>query len=227
MVRNARQVRQHQLAFRNWGGARRGAGRKPSGDRPRVSHSARPALAARHPVHVTVRAKAGLPSLRRDASRRALERVIACASDRLGARVVHYSIQSNHVHFVIEAASRVALSRAMLGLQVRLARALNELWRRAGAVLADRYHARILSTPREVRNALVYVLHNARHHGLRVVGVDPFSSGAWFDGWRELAARATRASPCATAATWLLSVGWCRAGYIGVAESPVIVARRV
>jgi hypothetical protein len=86
-------------------------------------------------------------------------------------------------------------------------------------VLADRYHARVLRTPRDVRNALVYVLHNARHHGLQFVGVDPYSSGAWFDGWRERIAAAVRASPCAGAATWLLSAGWCRHGRIGVDEA--------
>jgi hypothetical protein len=71
----------------------------------------------------------------------------------------------------------------MQGLKVRIAKALNKFWKRRGTVFSDRYHARILRTPREVRRALLYVLQNARRHGMRLLGVDPCSSGAWFDGW--------------------------------------------
>jgi REP element-mobilizing transposase RayT len=218
------------LGFTSWGGARRGAGRKPKGERASVSHVARPALAARHPVHVTLRLRAGFPNLRRDPARRAIERVIACAADHLGARLVHYSIQTTHLHLVVEAGSRRALSRAMQGLEIRVAHALNRLWKRVGSIFGDRYHARILRTPREVRNVLVYVLHNARRHGLAIVGVDPCSSGAWFDGWtQKKPASERRASPCSRATTWLLRLGWRRHGLISRAESPatrVLSARR-
>ena len=61
----------------------------------------------------------------------------------------------------------------------------NRLWKRLGKVFDDRFYDRVLRTPREVRNALAYVLDNARRHGV-VIGPgepDPFSSGRWFDGW--------------------------------------------
>src|SRR5204862_6807235 len=84
-----------------------------------------------------------------------------------------------------EADDARGLGRGMKGLCVRIARALNRLWKRVGSVFSDRYHARVLRTPREVRNALNYVLHNAARHGSRLGGPDPCSSGAWFDGWRH------------------------------------------
>src|SRR5882672_3801717 len=168
---------QRELAFRSRGGARRGAGRKPKGPRAGVSHRTRPVRAARHPVHVTARIRAGLPSLRREATRALLELALARGADRFGFRLVEYSIQSNHLHLIAEVRDRRALSRGMQGLLVRITRALNKSWGRKGSVFADRYHARALCTPREARNALVYVFHNARHHGARVAGVDPFSSG--------------------------------------------------
>ena len=105
----------------------------------------------------------------------------------------------------------------MQGLLVRVARALNRLWARQGSVFSDRYHARQLRTPREVRAALVYVLLNARHHGLRILGIDPHSSGRWFEGWSRKLVVAAR-SPGATAQTWLLRVGWRRHGLIGLDE---------
>jgi hypothetical protein len=120
---------------------------------------------------------------------------------------------------IAEANDRRALSRGMQGLLVRVSRALNRLWRRRGSVFADRYHARSLRTPREVRAALVYVLHNAKHHGLRFPGIDPCSSGQWFDGWTEKIATSV-AAPLAKARTWLLREGWRRHGLISFAEAP-------
>jgi hypothetical protein len=127
-------------------------------------------------------------------------------------------MQSNHLHFVVEAADARSIARGMQGLLVRVAKALNRHWERRGRVLGDRYHARILRTPREVRTALVYVLQNARKHGARITGIDAFSSGPWFEGWRDRLGRT--ASPIATARSWLLSKGWRRSGLISTSEAP-------
>jgi REP element-mobilizing transposase RayT len=135
------------------------------------------------PVLVTARLQAGLPSLRRAAEVRALTEAFRSGAERFGFRLVHFSIQTNHLHLVAEADDRRALSRGLQGLFVRVARALNRLWRRRGRVFSDRYHDRVLRTPREVRNALRYVLNNHRRHGIHTAGIDPCSSGAWFDGW--------------------------------------------
>lgn len=215
-------VRQHDLAFRSWGGARPGAGRKrrsQHGPRSRVPHVARPALSAAHPVHATVRLRESLPSLRRDAARREVASAFASAREHFGFRVVHFSLQSNHVHLIAEASDRRALSRGMQALLIRVARALNRHWGRCGSVFSDRFHARALRTPREVRSALVYVLQDARHHGLRLAGIDLYSSGPWFDGWKGWMPAPT-GNPGAPARTWLLRVGWRRHGPIGVEESP-------
>lgn len=124
---------------------------------------------------------------------REVERTFAAGCERGDFRLVHYSLQGNHAHLIVEAKDREALGRGMKALGARLARAVNRVFSRAGRVLADRYHVRVLRGPREVRNALRYVLLNARRHaaqagrGLRiqrVVKPDPASSGRWFDGWR-------------------------------------------
>jgi len=220
MVNRSRETaRQHELEFRSRGGPRRGAGRKPNGPRPGVPHERREELSARNPVHVTVRLRAGLPNLRRDAARAAIERAFRAGAERFGFRLAQYSLQTNHVHLIAEAEDKGALSRGMKGLLVRVARALNRIWHRKGTVFADRYHAHPLRTPREVRNALAYVLHNARHHGVRVLGIDPFSSGRWFDGWSRKLVFASR-GPAATARSWLLRVGWRLHGLIGIEERP-------
>jgi REP element-mobilizing transposase RayT len=153
--------------------------------------------------------------------RAVIERAFAAGCERFGFRLVHYSIQSNHLHLLAEARDARALTRGMQGLLVRVAKALNRAWRRKGRVVADRFHARAMTSPREVRSALLYVLHNARRHGLRYSGVDAYSSGPWFDGWVEERTQPARAPPTAGAArTWLLRMGWRRRGRIGIGEAP-------
>jgi REP element-mobilizing transposase RayT len=145
------------------------------------------------------------------------------AKRRLGARLVQFSIQSNHLHLIAEAEDRRALSRAMQGLAVRLARRLNARIGRRGTVFSDRYHARALRTPLEVRRALLYVLHNHRHHAgkHRPTALDPLSSAAYFDGFGDCAPPAVNAhAPVVASLTWLLRIGWRRHGFLGIDEAP-------
>jgi len=213
-----------QLTFFPRGGPRRGAGRKPKGDRALVSHATRPTLTQRDPVLVTTRLLPGLPNLRRERTLTTLRTALSAGSNRFGFRLVEFSIQSNHLHFIVEAEDARAIARGMQGLLVRVAKALNREWGRRGRVLGDRYHARVLRTPSEVRTALVYVLQNARKHGARILGIDAFSSGVWFEGWSDRVARAAR--PIARAGTWLLTTGWLRGGRLSTHETPARIAVR-
>ena len=93
-------------------------------------------------------------------------------------RMVHFSVQGNHIHLIVEADDKKCLSRGLQGLNVRIARAVNRALGRKGNVFADRYHARILKTPTEVRNAVRYVLNNLRKHRPETHPwyIDPYSS---------------------------------------------------
>jgi REP-associated tyrosine transposase len=176
---------------RTWGGKRRGAGRKRKGPRPKVAHVARPEHNGREPVLVTMRRRDDLPSLRRWKIVAAIEQAIAAGS-RNGLRITQFSIQRDHLHLMVEADDRTALSRGMQGFTIRAARAINRVLLRNGPVWADRYHARLLASPRQVRNAIRYVLLNWQKHVPGARGVDPCSSGASFDGWRDFAAARDR-----------------------------------
>jgi hypothetical protein len=150
------------------------------------------------------------------------------AKERLGARLVHFSVQSNHVHLLVEADERRALSRAMQGLGTRLAKGINHRLDRRGTVFADRYHARALKTPLEVRRALVHILHNQRRHFIapgRPSGFDPLSTAPYFDGFtpdivRPPPTAPPSALPFAPARTWLLRIGWQRHGLLGANDVP-------
>ena len=203
------------------------AGRKPNGAHAGVPHDPRPPLAARFPVHVTAKLREHLPPLRRRDAYRALRTAFAAGCDRRGFRLIHYAVLNDHLHFVVEAIGRTALSRGVQGLLVRIARTLNRLWQRRGKVFADRYHDHILRSPREVRNALRYVLGNGRKHaseGRAVTvpqAIDTYTSAPWFDGFREtIVVRGLEAvvRPVTDAHTWLLTIGWRRHGLLSVAE---------
>lgn len=166
-------------------------------------------LEARHPVHVTMRVRREVWSLRTRRCYRIIEAALRASADRHGMRITHYTVQGNHLHLVVEAADRVALSRGMQGLSVRVAKGLNRLVGRCGAVLEDRYHAHVLRTLSEVRNAVAYVLSNTRIHAarngrpLQARSHDPYTAGPpTSDGSDE--------SPPLTQPprTWLLRVGW-------------------
>src|SRR3981081_2521681 len=156
--------RQRAFAWRTWGGTRKGAGRKPAHGRAGVPHVERPALPARFPVHAPWRLAPKGWNLRTQRCFRVLERAMYAGAVRFGFRLVHYAVMGNHVHLLVEAPDRRALSRAMKGLGVRIARALNRVMKRSGAVISDRYHAHILKTPSEVKRARNYLSSNARHH---------------------------------------------------------------
>lgn len=234
-----RAKRQLELEFpHRWGGARRGAGRK-RGERGNVPHRARPRHRAGEPVHVTLRSRlAGLRSQHLFPTvRLALGR--ATRRDPARFRLLHFSVQQDHVHLIVEAADKRALSAGLRSIAIRVALYVNELLSRRGPLWADRWYGRPLRTPREVRNALVYVLANFRKHTgrRRPAVVDPFSSAAWFDGWRGWRPRSGAAPPPAehrrtprapdlaappvsTPRTWLARDGWRRHGLIGLDEAP-------
>ncbi len=179
---------------------------------------------------MTLRLRPGLPSLRTIKIVHAIEASFAKGCEREGFRLVHYSLQGNHAHLIVEAHDREALGRGMMAIGSRLARAVNRVTGRFGKVLADRYHLRLLPTPKEVRSALRYVLLNARRHSAsarekltKAVRLDPASSARWFDGWRQrppTEAATPNPTAVARARTWLLRIGWRRHGLLDPADVP-------
>ena len=186
-----------------WGGRRKGAGRKPKGRVALVSHAPRPELDGRTPVHVVMRVRSDVRSLRSRATFLAILGAFAAGGERFGLRLIHYSVLGNHLHLIVEAKGRDALSRGMQGLAIRLARAINRAQGRSGRVFADHYFAHVLFTPAEVRHAIRYVEENQRLHELRAgrpapLGIDVCS----------YAAKDAQVHP---PRTWLLRLGWRRA----------------
>ena len=214
------------IKYTGRGGPRPGAGR-PRG-RKTVSHDKRPDFASRYPQHVTLRALEGTPSLARDWLMKTIRRAIR-DSHKGSFRIIEFNVLGNHLHLICEAGGAVALARGVQGFTVRLVRRLNKLLKRTGKYFANRYHARSLTSPRDVRNTLRYVLCNRKHHAAEKrfdrFWIDPYSSGTWFSGWaapvRSQRDLAREPKPTADATVWLLTTGWkARHGPLRFDERP-------
>jgi len=219
------------------GGARKGAGRKPRAERKGfVAHFTREAYEGKHPVHITVRVLEA-PSLRRADIYAALKAVFAKSSAN-GFRLLHFSVQHNHIHLIVEADDTQKLARGMQRLLSRSAMTVNPLAGRKGKLWRDRYHRQDLKSPTAVRNAFVYVLFNNRKHDFigrdlmqMLDTIDPCSSAAWFDptGWKNDRSPSpgdvAAAGPSIVAAptTWLARAGWKKSprGLLSIVEAPV------
>jgi REP element-mobilizing transposase RayT len=204
------------------GTLRKKLGRPVTGKRMDPRHRTRPEHDARHPVHVVLRVTREVSNLRTRHAYRAIRRAIDRCCARADFRVAHVSIQSNHIHLLVEADDRRALSRGMQGFAIVAARRLNRELRRArGDVFAFRYHATAITNPTQARNAICYIVNNWRHHRCDRYDTrrfDPYSSAHAIADWRiephpdQL--------PVVHPTTWLLTEGYKRARRIRPTEVP-------
>jgi REP element-mobilizing transposase RayT len=213
--------RQLEFDFPEHGGRREGAGRKQKGEKAMMPHKKREEITRADPLLITARMAADLPTLRRSEEMKIARSALKAARDRNGMRVIHYSVQGNHLHLIVEAEDRSAVARGMNGLLVRLTKGLNKLWQREGKVFPDRFHDEVLTTPTQTRNALRYVLQNGKKHGVvPLYSIDPCSSGLAFDGWTRPSIVPHVLDTVVPATAWLLTNGWQRHGLIGLDEVP-------
>jgi len=214
----------------------------PQGKRPSERHEARRAFKPSEPVHVVLRVEKGVQPLRRRDMYKALREATLVVASREGFRIVHISIQGTHIHLLVEASNKTALARGMQAFQISAAKKMNaritvvdpgtqEPGRRRGKVFSDRYHAEVITSRRQARHALAYVLNNWRKHceDEKVSWkVDPYSSGTSFRGWKAFEDPGFEFTMPAgyepmhvwEPKTWLLREGWMIYGRIGFDEVP-------
>ena len=225
---------------------KRRPGSKRPGPKPKARagspHKTRPELKARHPVHVVLRVVGAVGNLRRRATYKAVREATLTTARREDFRIVHLSIQRNHLHLLVEADDKGALASGMQGFQISAAKHLNAAIskdrpgpRRRGAVFPHRYYAEVIKTPTQARHALSYVINNWRKHRedrtevTRLWKIDWFSTAVMFPGWEEYGEEAFlwRGPPTYDPLvvylprTWLLREGYKRGGPpISVREVP-------
>ncbi len=192
-------------------------------------------------MHIVLRVISAVGNLRRRFTYRAIREATLTTARREDFRIVHLSIQRTHLHLIVEADDKDALASGMQGFQISAAKHLNAAIsrgkpgpRRRGAVFPDRYHAEIITSPRQARHALNYTLNNWRKHQedraepMRTWKIDWFSSAAQFPDWAEyghepfLWRGPDTYDPLVVyqPKTWLLREGWKKSGAISCRAVP-------
>lgn len=206
-----------QIEFKKvngWGGKRRNAGRKNKTST--VNHMKREKVDPKYPMHITMKMKKGIVSLRGPKMCAVLKRSLGKAKKR-GLNVIHYALEDNHLHVFAESESNCSLRSGLTSFGSSFGKAARRLTGGRGAVFAGRYHMRVLKTPRQTKNALAYVLLNhSKHQGAKPY-VDNKSSAVFFGDWRALLGdryRIDESPPrpdyLTDAQSWLGRVGWRR-----------------
>jgi REP element-mobilizing transposase RayT len=169
------------------GGQRKGAGRKPVERRKSVAHRSREHFSELLAGLATIRVEKNVYNLRSQRSYNALKRAFKGGANRFGTRLVHYSVQGNHIHAIIESPDTASLMAAMKGLSVRIAHKMNAMMGRKGKVIGDRYHVRMLRGHRAARNAVRYVRENHRKHFAPKTNWREGQTNDVFSSWGEAA----------------------------------------
>lgn len=218
-----------------WGGRRPGAGRPPGPEPRQALHRGRGEHRAEQPVYInlrttsrSLRTQAVFPTLR-DAIREAND------SDPEQFRVVHFSVQADQIHLIVEADDRRALVEGVRGLSIRIARRVNQQLGLEGRFFSDRWRGTPLQTPLDVRNALLDLFTAYKKHERgRPPVLDLYSSAPYFKDFAEYASRspieqnprllpralASDEPPVLPATTKLLSDTWKQHGKVSVSERP-------
>jgi len=188
-----------------------------------------------------LRAVGAVGNLRRRCVYQAIREATLTTARREDFRIVQLSIQHNHIHLLVEANDSPALAKGMQGFQISAAKHLNAAISkttpgpcRRGTVFPDRYHAEIITSPRQARHALSYVMNNWRKHSedritpMSSWTIDWFSTAATFPSWAEYGDEPFlwRGPPTYEPLivyqprTWLLREGWKKAGPISCRAVP-------
>lgn len=160
------------------GGRRTGSGRKRIHSKG-VAHRVREKISLRTPMHINFRYKT---SIRNKECLRLLKSAIINAR-RMGLKVIHFSLQHNHIHLIVEADNNTLLTSGMRSLTITFAKGLKQ-----GRVQVERYHLHVLKTIRETKNAVKYVLFNKQKHEKgRYSKIDEYCSLLSVKNWQILA----------------------------------------
>lgn len=121
----------------------------------------------RFAIHVTMRSEiaVGGLSLLEPRARQWLESYVPTLAQRLQIALYHWSINSNHLHFVLKAQERKSFQSFLRTVANRTARFVLDAEKGRGKQLrfwANRPYSRLLTWGRELKNVLRYVERNVK-----------------------------------------------------------------
>lgn len=140
----------------------KGAGRPRIHD-PGISHRKRPCLKKPSSLHLTIKVKRIKAEMKNRTVLILLKRAILNARKQ-GLRIIHFSLEYDHVHLLVEAADNLVLGKGMQAFGVTLSKAINRLKKLNGEVYKHRYHFRKITSTRELKVVMNYIFSNGMKH---------------------------------------------------------------
>lgn len=150
--------RKTQLNFLN----RKRAGRPPI-HHPAIRHTKRPKFFQTRSLHLTIKVRENKADIQNKKILLRLNRAIQLARKQ-GLKIIHFALEFNHVHLLVEAGNHQILHRGMQALGISLAKGINKMKQKKGAVYKHRYHFRQITCARELKNVIHYILSNCKKH---------------------------------------------------------------
>jgi hypothetical protein len=138
-----------------------------------IRHTKREAILGPRPLHLTIKL------IRADIQNKAILKALRHAIFRArlqGLRVIHYSLEHDHIHLYAESSDNKILGKAMKALGGSLVKRINKHFLSKGRCYKTRYHLRILRSATEVKNVINYILKNGIKHRRTKSVIDPYNS---------------------------------------------------
>ena len=150
------------------------AGRPAKVDRG-IRHISRERIKVLTTLHLTIKVRENKADIKSKTILKALHHAIKRARMKQ-LRILHYTLEYNHVHLLVEATGNKILHSGMQAMGISFSKAINKIKCLKGSVYKNRYHFRSLKTRRELKNAILYIFNNARKHKRSLSALDPFNS---------------------------------------------------
>lgn len=141
---------------------RKGGGRRPKHDKG-IRHIKRPEIKRLTSLHLTVKILKDKAGIKNKQTLALLKHAILKARKK-GLRIIHFTLEYDHVHLLVEANDNEVLGRGMMVFGVTMAKGINRLKSIKGTVYKHRYHFRKINSPRELKNVLHYIFNNGIKH---------------------------------------------------------------
>lgn len=162
----------------------KGAGRPAIHDRG-IRHIARDEIKKLTPLHLTIKIEKDKAGLKNKFILKSLHSSIKKAR-KIGLKIIHYTLEYDHVHLLVETDNKTALARGMQSFGISFSKSINKIKKAQGKVFKTRYHYRKLKTPAEVKNVFNYIFGNSLKHKKAISIVSPYNSLMAIDNFSNL-----------------------------------------
>lgn len=141
-----------------------------------IRHLKRAQINRPMPLHLTIKLKKAYMQNGQNVQNKHILKHAIKRARIMGLKIVHYSLEHDHVHLYTECESNVILTKAMKAFGVSLAKNINKYFSSKGQVYKTRFHLRILKSASEVKNVINYILKNGIKHKRANSIFDPYNS---------------------------------------------------